>query len=55
MLHPVPVVLMARLAEGIRHEGTGLGVKTLVYAVREAIALCPTGLPSSGLILDVVN
>ena len=53
--YPVPVVLMARLAVDIRHKSTGLGAKTLVYALREAVALSQAGLPSFGLILDVLD
>ncbi|HEY7771900.1 MAG TPA: GNAT family N-acetyltransferase [Marinagarivorans sp.] len=53
--YPVPVVLMARLAVDIRHKGKGLGAKTLVYALREAMALSQAGLPSFGLILDALD
>lgn len=53
--YPVPVVLMARLAVDIRNKGAGLGAKTLVYALREAVALSHAGLPAFGLILDVLD
>jgi len=53
--YPVPVVLKARLAVDSRRKGTGLGGKTLVYALREAVALSQAGLPSFGLILDVLD
>jgi hypothetical protein len=53
--YPLPVVLIARLAVDIRHKGTGLGGKTLIYALREAVALSKAGLPAYGLILDVLD
>ena len=53
--YPLPVVLVARLAVDIRHKGTGLGGKTLIYALREAVALSKAGLPAYGLILDVLD
>jgi hypothetical protein len=53
--YPIPMVLMARLAVDLRYKGTGLGGKTLVYALRKAVALNQAGLPSFGLILDVLD
>lgn len=53
--YPVPVILLARLAVDNRHKGRGLGAKTLVYALREAVALSRAGLPAYGLILDVLD
>lgn len=53
--YPVPVVLIARLAVDNRYKGRGLGSKTLVYALRKAVALNQAGLPTYGLILDVLD
>lgn len=53
--YPIPVVLLARLAVDNRHKGAGLGGKTLVYALREAVLLSRAGLPTYGLILDVLD
>jgi GNAT superfamily N-acetyltransferase len=53
--YPVPVVLLARLAVDKKHKGKGLGSKTLVQALREAVALSNAGLPTYGLILDVLD
>ena len=53
--YPLPVVLIARLAVDIRYKGTGLGAKTLIYALRETVALSKAGLPAYGLILDVLD
>lgn len=53
--YPVPVVLLARLAIDNRHQGAGLGSKTLVYAIRKAVELSRAGLPAYGLILDVLD
>lgn len=46
---------MTRLAVDARHKSTVLGAKTLVYALREAVALSHAGLPSFGLILNVMD
>ena len=53
--YPVPVVLLARLAVDRKFQGQGLGEKTLVQALRHAVALCERGLPAFGLVLDVLD
>ena len=53
--YPVPVVMLARLAVNNRHQGRGIGAKTLVYALRQAVILGRAGLPAFGLILDVLD
>lgn len=53
--YPVPVVLLARLAVDFRHQGLGLGGKTLVSAVRKSVALTDVGLNAFGVVLDVLD
>lgn len=53
--YPIPVILLARLAVDNRYKGQGLGAKTLVYALRKALALSEAGLPAYGVILDVLD
>lgn len=53
--YPVPMVMLARLAVSKRYQGSGLGAKTLVYALRQAANLSKAGLPAYGLILDVLD
>lgn len=53
--YPIPAVLLARLAVDHRYQGTGLGNKTLITALRKACELCRDGLPAYGLVLDVLD
>lgn len=53
--YPVPVTLLARLAIDEKHQKRGLGAKTLVTALRQAVTLKEKGLPSIGLVLDVLD
>jgi|SRR5690554_2096690 len=53
--YPLPVILLARLAVSQSHQGQAIGSKALVYALRHAYRLNETGLPSVGLVLDVLN
>jgi hypothetical protein len=53
--YPVPVIILARLAISIKHQGIGLGSKALVYALRHAVELSCSGLPAYGLILDILD
>jgi GNAT superfamily N-acetyltransferase len=53
--YPVPVVLLARLAVDKRFQKQGLGEKTLIYALRQCVALTDKGLPALGLVLDVLD
>ena len=53
--YPISVALLARLAVDSQFQGQHLGEKTLVYALRHAVALCDRGLPAFGLILDVLD
>ena len=55
--YPLPVILLAQLGIDQRLHGQGLGVKTLVYALRHAyqIASNPKGLPAMGVVLDVLD
>ncbi len=51
----LPVVLLAKLAVDQKYRGTGLGAKSLVYAIREAVSLTTVGLSAVGIILDVLD
>lgn len=53
--YPVPVVLLARLAVDERFKGRRLGEKTLITALRKSVELTERGLPTLGLILDVLD
>ncbi len=53
--YPLPMVLLARLAVDLKHQGKGLGEKSLIYALRHAVRLCDKGLSAHGLILDVLD
>jgi hypothetical protein len=53
--YPVPVILIARLAVDEEFNRQGLGEKTLVTALRKAVAITNNGLPSVGVILDVLD
>ena len=53
--YPVPVIILARLAVDKRYQGTGLGAKSLIYALRHGSKLSATGLPAYGLIVDVLD
>lgn len=51
----LPVVLIAQLAVAKAHVRQGLGEKTLVTALRKAVALTDAGLPAIGIVLDVLD
>jgi GNAT superfamily N-acetyltransferase len=53
--YPVPVTLLARLAVSDKYQKKGLGTKTLVTALRHAVFLKDRGLPSIGVVLDVLD
>jgi len=53
--YPVPVTLLARLAVSEDYQKRGLGGKTLVTALRQAVILKNRGLPSIGVVLDVLD
>ena len=53
--HPVPVVLLAKLATDHHYQGQGIGEKTLVKALRKSVELTNSGLPALGTILDVLD
>ncbi len=53
--YPLPVVILARLAVSCHYQSKGLGAKTLIYSLRHAVSLSKSGLPSMGLILDVLD
>jgi GNAT superfamily N-acetyltransferase len=53
--YPVPVVLLARLAVDRQYQGQGIGEKTLITALRKSVELTRTGLPSLGVVLDVLD
>lgn len=55
--YPVPVILLAQLGIDQRFHRQGLGVRTLVHALRHAfqIASNPNGLPAMGVVLDVLD
>ena len=53
--YPVPVTLLARLAVSKSYQRNGLGAKTLITALRQAVTLKNRGLPSIGVVLDVLD
>lgn len=53
--YPVPVILLARLAIDEGFQGQGLGEKTLITALRKSVVLTNTGLPSLGVVVDVLD
>lgn len=55
--YDVPVVLLAQLGVNVAHQRQGLGQITLVTALQHAynIATNPNGIPSLGVILDVLD
>jgi len=53
--YPVPVTLLARLAVSASYQKNGLGAKALVTALRQAVTLKNRGLPSIGVVLDVLD
>ena len=53
--YPVPVVLLARLAVNRLFQKQGLGEKTLISALRQSVCLTDKGLPTLGVVLDVLD
>lgn len=53
--YSMPVILLARLAVSKSFQGQSIGSKSLVYALRHAYRISEEGLPSLGLVLDVLN
>ena len=53
--YPVPVTLLARLAVSENYQKRGIGAKTLVTALRQAVILKEKGLPSIGVVFDVLD
>ena len=53
--YPIPVTLLARLAVDVNFQGKKLGSKSLIYALRHAVRLNNHGLPTHGLVLDVLD
>ena len=53
--YPIPVTLLARLAVDIHYQGQRLGEKSLITALRHTVKLCDEGLPTYGLVLDVLD
>jgi hypothetical protein len=53
--YPIPVTLLARLAVDTNYQGKNLGKKSLIYALRHSVRLKNQGLPSQGLVLDVLD
>lgn len=53
--YPVPVTLLARLAVNTIYQNQGLGAKVLITALRQAVYLNDLGLPSYGVVLDVLD
>jgi hypothetical protein len=53
--YPIPITLLARLAVDINYQGQRLGEKTLISALRHTVRLCDEGLPTYGLVLDVLD
>ncbi len=55
--YPVPVVMLARLAVNINHQGKGYGQKVLVSALRHAVQMTepPHHLPAIAVVLDILD
>ncbi|OBX06343.1 hypothetical protein QV08_10555 [Gallibacterium salpingitidis] len=53
--YPTPVTLLARLAVDISYQKQGLGTKTLLAALAQAVRMADRGLPTYALILDVLD
>ncbi len=53
--YPIPITLLARIAIDTTHQGKGLGSKVLITALRQAVILSDLGLPSYGVVLDVLD
>lgn len=53
--YPIPVTLLARLAVDVNFQGNNLGKKSLIYALRHSVRLNNQGLPTQGLVLDVLD
>jgi GNAT superfamily N-acetyltransferase len=53
--YPVPVTLLARLAVSENYQNRGVGAKTLVTALRQAVFLKDKGFPIIGVVLDVLD
>lgn len=53
--YPVPATLLARLAIGKNFQRHGLGSKVLIYSLRHAVKLADAGMPTVGVVLDVLD
>jgi GNAT superfamily N-acetyltransferase len=53
--YPVPVTLLACLAVSKNYQNRGVGAKTLVTALRQAVVLKDKGLPTIGVVFDVLD
>lgn len=55
--YPVPVILIAQLGVDKKFQGSGIGKKSLITALRQAwsIAVKPQGIPSYAVVLDVLD
>lgn len=54
-VYPIPVTLLARLAIDRNLQGKKLGSKVLIYALRHTVRLCDAGMPTFGLVIDVLD
>jgi GNAT superfamily N-acetyltransferase len=53
--YPTPVTLLARIAVDLKYQKEGLGSKTLVAALKQALLICDNGLPTFAVILDILD
>lgn len=53
--YPDPVTLIARLAVDSTYQGKGLGSKTLLSALAQAVKIYHNGLPTYAVVLDVLD
>ena len=53
--YQVPITLLARIAVDLTFQGQGLGREILYIALEQALHFCHLGLPSYGVVLDVLD
>lgn len=51
----IPVTMLSRLGVDVKYQGQGKGVELVVSALMMAADLCDRGLPTVGVILDVLD
>jgi GNAT superfamily N-acetyltransferase len=51
----IPVTMLSRLGVDVRYQGQGIGAELVVSALMLAADLCDRGLPTVGVVLDVLD